>query len=146
MTHKGSRPTNHQQICLRHNRLHAVLSIIFSGGVLAATVGGFFRPFSGGPEPLRAKMGSLFVSAVIIWAMVRVACRYDRLWLGFALAGGLLGLFEWSFPALVAPAVWVIRVGLLVLWSGATIISIWLTRSAFRSPPREPPTGAQHSG
>jgi len=40
----------------------------------------------------------------------------------------------------------VIRVVVVILWLGATVISIWLTRSAFRSPARGPTTGAQDSG
>jgi hypothetical protein len=146
MIDKTPRSVNHQQMCLKRNRMYAVLSLIFSAGVLAATVGELFRPFSGEREPLQAEMGSLFVIAVMIWAMVRVACSYDRLWLGFALAGGLLGVFERSFPALVAPAVWLVRIGLLILWLGATTISIWFTRSAFLSASRGPATGAQRSG
>jgi hypothetical protein len=81
--------------------------------------------------------------AVMAWVIVAVACPYERLWLGFALAGGLVGLVTGSFPALVAPAIGVVRVGLLILWLAATLISIWFTRSAFQSGPQGTPAGAK---
>jgi hypothetical protein len=132
--HNSEGSTSHQRMCLKRNRLNAVLSLIFSGGMLAVVIWNSFRPFSGERGPLRAILGSLFLIAVMIWAIVRWACSYDRLWLGFALAGGVLGLLKGSFPALVAPAINAIRVVIATLWLGTTVISVWLTRSAFRSP------------
>jgi hypothetical protein len=144
--HNSEGSTNHQRLCLKHNRLNAVLSLVLSASVLAAAIPELFRPFSGQREQLRVTLGVLYLIAVTIWAIVRWACSYDRLWLGFVLGGGFLGVLKGSFPALVAPAISAIRVAALILWLGATIISIWLTRSAFRSRPREPTTGAQRSG
>ena len=138
--------TSHQRMCLKHNRLNAVLSLVFSASVLASAIAQLFRPFSGQREQLRVTLGVLYLIAVMVWAIVRWACSYDRLWLGFVVGGGLLGLLKGSFPALVAPAITLIRIAVVILWLGATTISIWSTRSAFRSPPHEPTTGARAGG
>jgi hypothetical protein len=126
--------------------MNAVLSLLFSASVLAAAIPDLFSPFVGQREPLRVISADLFLTAVFILAIVRFACFYDRLWLGFVLAGGFLGLLDGSFPQLVALAISEIRIAEVITWSGATIVSAWLTRTAFRLARRESSMGAQGSG
>jgi hypothetical protein len=121
--------------------MYAILSLVFSLVMLASTTSGLFRTFTRERDPLYVLLAVLYVMALIVWAIVRVACPYERLWLCLALAGGFLAGFKGSLPAVAARAIGMIKLGSLILWSGATIVSMWFTYSAYHSDPPGPKAG-----
>jgi hypothetical protein len=125
---------DHHQSCIVRNKRLALLSLIFSGVILAASLRAILRPLSGEREPVSVLVGVVYVISLMMLFIMRTRCWRERLWLGIAVTAATCGLVRGLLPSLSASSVYVLTRVTLLLWLGATVISLWFVISAFGTP------------
>jgi hypothetical protein len=117
------------------NRTLALLALLFSVAILLAGFRELYRPFLRTREPLFVSAGMVYMIGLMALSAVRVKCSHERLWLGIALTGSIVLLIKGWFPDFVAPAITTVRLVLVLLWLGATLVSVRFVMSAFGTGP-----------
>lgn len=132
-----SLPNGHLQSCPRRNRRLAICAFVVSLGIALASVHGIARPFPEERNPGASQLGLSLIDAVLLSLFfLRFKCRHERLWLGTALAGGLLILLGAFLPGFGGTLSTAVNVACLVTWLAATVISVGFLRSAFQATSR----------
>jgi hypothetical protein len=139
---------DHRQFCVIRNKRLALLALLTSVAMLMASFRELYRPIMRVRMPVSVILVLVYMIGVMALSIVRVRCSHERLWLGIAVTGVTVLFVRGWFPVLVAHEIKVIRILDLLLWSGATLVSIWFVRSAFRSPARgvSPPGSSPEQG
>lgn len=131
-----SKSEAHSQSCITHSKRKALLALLFSAPVLLVTWRDLHKPFPVLQNPEAARLGTAYVVGLILYLFLRIKCKHERLWLGPALAGGLVGLLTEFFPGVGGPIATGVNVISLLLWLAATVVSIGFVRATFRDEDR----------
>lgn len=125
-------PGKHERACISRSKRKAFLAFLFSVVLLAVAFRGISKPFAAVREPASVIAGAVCVIGLMTVLVVRITCWRERLWLGIAVIAGTVGLVKGLFPTVVSPAIRVLQWAVVLLWTGATLVSLRFVFSAFR--------------
>ncbi len=121
----------HATLCANRNSRIALIFVALSGMGVALSWRSLHNQ-----DPVKIDMvfllGHLIAIAVLIQLFVTLKCIRERLALGLATAKLSLGLFSGLVPSVVSPTSRLVKVGSLLLWVLAAILSISMLASSLQ--------------